>query len=567
MVTSTLNPAWPRRTLGAMLIAGTLWCLLGIWWGLPIDTPGFVQSSWGVDELGPHGAIAAIRAILGGKNELSPQYPLAQYFVQSVLVWPYHLWVLGADNIGFPQQFESPAVMMLLHRAPSAIMTAGTIAAAATFVRRLTANATATWLVAGLVATIGPLVYYARTSNVDAPALFWPTLALLPALDAIRHGLTLRRATILGLLAALSIATKDQQYALMLGVGVVLAWCHLSDRRTVAAHVERWRAPLASVGAAALAYAALSGVLLLPTWFAGHVRFILHGSTPNVSPEMRAQIGFYFSNPATVAGYANVVRECARLVYAALGLPALILAVVGIAVLGRRDRRVLALLLVPIVTLFAGVIAPVRFVLPRFLLPVEIHICLLAAIAVATLMQLPRWRWSGQLLAASAFLLGAVHAVDLTLQMHRDARYEAATWLEANLSTGDTLGFYASKRKLPRLRSDIVALRITGKASESAAAGAPAGESNSLPFIIILPQQTADLTHERTISDQFFDGLLDGTRGYEQVLALQTPALFPRPRLTAPSVNAPVRVFARADVARRVRQHARIEIPSPVRVP
>src|SRR4030095_3015848 len=141
----------------------------------------------------------------------------AHFLVQAIFVWPYylphHLAVMYpsiASKIGLTLQPASPAVLMLLPRLPSLLMAAGTVTIAHAAARRLAGNA-AGWMTAAAVATIGPLLYYARTSNTDVGALFWTALTVLFSLPALREGLTPRRAIAIGVCAAIGTATKDQQ--------------------------------------------------------------------------------------------------------------------------------------------------------------------------------------------------------------------------------------------------------------------------------------------------------------------------------------------------------------------
>jgi len=118
IATDATNRHLGRRTTIAIAVTAIVWFLPGIWWGLPGGTETLVATRWGVDELGPSGALNAIRAILGGGTSLSPQYPLGHYFIQALFVWPYHVAMLAADNLGFGQQTESIGTLALLHRLP-----------------------------------------------------------------------------------------------------------------------------------------------------------------------------------------------------------------------------------------------------------------------------------------------------------------------------------------------------------------------------------------------------------------------------------------------------------------
>ncbi|MDZ4674393.1 MAG: hypothetical protein SGI84_08060 [Gemmatimonadota bacterium] len=555
------NTRLGRREAAVIMLAAVAWYLPGIWWGLPVDAEPLYRALWGVDELGPSGALNAIRVLLGGEVYPSPQYPLAHYFVQAVFVWPYHLAMRVADNVGFAAQTDSLATLVLLHRFPSVLMAAGTATAAAAFIRRVTGSVAGSWFAAVAVATIGPLAYYARTSNVDAGALFWSMLALAVAVAALQDGLTARRAVWLGLCAAASIATKDQQYAFLVGIGAVVAVAHF--RRAPAS--ARWRAPLVGLGVSSAAYLVLSGAVLLPRWFGGHLAFIREGGASGVPEPLLELIGTYAASPATLVGYSRVAADSGALLATAVGLPMLALALLGGVHLWRTSRPLLALMVIPVLALGAGVIVPVRFVLPRFLLPVDLIVCLLASFGLAEGLRHARWRRLAQTMAAVALAWTTLRSGDLAWQMHRDSRQPAAAWLEAQLQVGDTLGYYGARRKLPTLRRDIVVIPAPDQYLPDEVYG-PEGPISPAPaFLIVIPQRESELVHEWNLPAEVFDQLVAGTRGYQQVYAHQTRALFSRPMGLAPAVNPPVRIFARDDVAARLPGPRILTLPDPVR--
>lgn len=558
---STPGTRLSRRETMVIMLAAVAWFLPGIWWGLPVDTATVQQALWGVDELGPAGALNAIRVLLGGEAFLSPQYPLAHYFVQAVFVWPYHLAMRLADNLGFAARTDSVATLVLLHRLPSVLMAAGTATAAAAFVRRATASAPASWFAAWAVATMGPLAYYARTSNVDTGALFWGTLALALAGAAVQEGLTTRRAVWLGLCAAASIATKDQQYAFLLGIGAVVAYAHF--RRAPAN--ARWRAPLTGLAVASAGYLLLSGALVLPRWFAGHLAFIREGGASGVPQALLELIGTYAASPATLAGYTQVAADSGALLVTAVGLPMLLLAGLGAAHLWRHSRPTLLLLLLPVLALAAGVIVPVRFVLPRFLLPVDLVACVLAAIAMGHAWGHPGRARGVQAIGLLALAWTTARSADLGWQMHRDSRQPAAEWLQAHLQPGDTLGYYGARRKLPALRRDIVVVAAPDQYLPDEVYGPDGPVSPAPQFLIVIPQRESEPVHEWNLPAEIFAELMAGTRGYQQVYAHQAGALFSRPMGLAPAVNPPVRIFARDDIAARIPTPWLLTLPAPAR--
>lgn len=563
---------WIAAHRGSLLafVLALAWFLPGIWWGLPVNNGVVRMSAWGVDELGPWGGIDALLALVRHpRNDITPQYPLAHFLVQAVFVWPYYaphyiatMFPSVADRLALPQGPASVGILMLLHRLPSVLMAAGIVAIAHHCGRRMAGNAAA-WMAAASVATIGPLVYYARTSNVDVAALFWTMLALPFALRALREGLTVPLATALGLCAGIATATKDQQYAFFIGLGLVLMTTHLLDRRRSGQWQGWWRGPLAGFVAGGAIYLVLSGILVLPDHFARHLRFTLQSLDPRIPQYQLTLADGYWANPATGAGYLRLASDGASMVYQALGLPIVVLALAGIVVTARSDPRLFALLLVPVLGLVFGVFAQVRFIAPRFLLPIDVVICLFAALAVGMADRfLPPQRLAVRAFALVGVGWAGVHAADITWQMLDDSRYDAARWLERNVQAGDVVAHYGSAFKLPRLPAGAVVKPAGGQFSIKMQTTSPA-LAPPPEFLVSIPQLRSERAHEISIDDAAFARLFDPASGYQQVYAGQTRALWPRPLQTATFVNPPVRIFARNDVVARLREPPRIGLPDP----
>src|SRR5687767_2678347 len=122
---------WLRRHRADILlfVVAVLWFLPAVWWGLPTFGRDGRMNRWGPDELGPWGAINALRMLTddpivqrGPQFRLGPQYPLVHYLVQGILVWPYHAFVKLADHIGPGRHFHSLQGLMVLHRLPSVLL-------------------------------------------------------------------------------------------------------------------------------------------------------------------------------------------------------------------------------------------------------------------------------------------------------------------------------------------------------------------------------------------------------------------------------------------------------------
>jgi hypothetical protein len=268
----------------------------------------------------------------------------------------------------------------------------------------------------------------------------------------------------------------------------------------------------------------------------------------------------YHSTPATLAGYWQLASNAGAQLVAALGLPIMVLALFGIVHTARTDRRLLLLLVTPILCLALGVFVPARLVLPRYLLPVDLVLCLFAGLAVAAAVRMPgAMRVPIQVVAVAGIAWAGIRGADLTYQMLHDSRYEAGAWLEQNVLPDDIVAYYGASFKLPRLPAYTVITPAAGQLSLAYRRQSPATLTPA--FIISIPQLATESVHEWSVTDAAFAQLFDETSGYQEVLAIQTAALWPRPLLVASFVNPPVRIFARRDIVPRLRNPARIDLP------
>lgn len=544
-----MPPLTERRISLLLFAAALLLYLPGLWWGLPYATAANRIRPWGSDELAPLGFGELYSVSLHPRPKFDPRYPLFHHVIQALAAGPYvlYLWLTGQIShftpeypYGLLDPVGALAVLTVLGRLPSLFMAAGVVVVAFRTAAILWDRRTG--VLAGVaVLLIYPMFYYARTSNVDMPALFWTSLGLAVCAACLRDGITVRRAVWLGLLAALATATKDASYAAFAALVPMLAWWHARDaRRPGTGWPERWKAPLLGLVALVGVYVVASGLAIHPGRFVIHLRFIVHGSP--WSPLRKA----YGSTPTTLAGYVGVVRDTLAYLAEALGEPMLALALAGLVACAARRSRTAAFALPALGTLL-GVILPVRFLEFRFVLVMAYSLALFAAYAVASSLRSPSplLRRSGQIGFVIAcgwlLLLGA----DLTYQMLNDSRYEAARWFGRVARPGDRVTFTDGAYKLPHLALGIVAV------------GLPPGpraarvlERDRPEFVTVIPVLRLETHREHLLSEEVYRALRDGTLGYAQVLAIQTPPLFSRRPI--PIVNPPVKVFVWKDLLARL---------------
>ena len=512
----------------------------GIWWGLPKHlTTGL---PFGTDELGGTSAIKEIYAVFLSRHPVfNPQYPLFQYIVQIFFVAPYYasLWLTGHLSYPaptYPYGLDHPTfelgVLTLLARSASWLMAAGTVAIAFRTGEALRDRRTGV-LAATFVLLLYPMFYYSRTSNVDAGALFWTALGLCIYARILMDGESRKRWYGFGLCAALATATKDPSYAAFLSTGAVLVCLRVVNaRRSGRDTLQAMRLPLMAAGLALVAYLVASGLVFRPRRYFRHLYFITHGSAGGV---------FLFRYPPTLSGYASMVTESANRMLDAMGAPMLICAVVGLVLWLTRERRLL-LWVIPAVAVYFGVIFPVRFTLLRFVLIIAYVLAFCAADVVARGWEhRSEWRRAAARLAGVLVIVwGVIRGGDLTYQMLRDSRYASARWLAVMTRPGDRVGHFVPVQNLPSLPPQASHVNLWQKKF-------PLGmETGGPEFIISIPLEDFEHVHERRLSEEVYQHLVDGSLGYRQAALIQTPSLFrDRP---ATFVNPPVRIFMREDV-------------------
>jgi 4-amino-4-deoxy-L-arabinose transferase-like glycosyltransferase len=535
------------RFMVLLFLLAVVLYLPGIGWGLPYAVTPDRINPWGVDELAPLGPAAELYSVFVAPDPtFNPQYPLFHYLVQAILVGPYlaFLWLTGGlaspsplYPFGLTDPISSLRATTLLTRLVSVLMGAGTVVVGyktAVFLWSRTAG-----IIAGfLVLLLYPMFYYARTSNVDVPALFWASLGFLVFVIGFRDGLTTTRAILLGALAALATATKDASYAAFLPLGLVLAASHLrGQRRQGATWWQSARHLLFAFMSGLLVYLVASGLVFSPARFQQHLEFVTQGSGASDSSGV-----FYYSTPATLTGYLTILRRVVVHLDHSMGLPILLAAPVGVFLSWRHARSNLALL-VAALGILGLVILPVRFVLLRFVLIIAYILALYAAYGLASLVQFSRQRARQVALAGVVLACGwaLLRGGDLTYQMLRDSRYELAQWLQQNAKAEHTVGYYGARQKLPPLDGAITTLPMAGRSGAHDGATAVDPE-----FVLIIPQFSFEPVHEWELAEEKYQALLRGDMGYERVLVLQTKSLFQKRPITF--VNPPVQVFVRQDL-------------------
>ncbi|MEZ4422571.1 MAG: glycosyltransferase family 39 protein [Gemmatimonadota bacterium] len=529
----------PRRTAWILFAIALVLFLPGIRWGLPHATGADRILAWGADEVGTLGPVAELYSVFLNPQVFNPQYPLFHYFVMALFVVPYLAYLrltggLSGLSSEYPYGLADPAsalaTMTLLSRLASLLMGAGLVVATWKAASLLWGRRAG--LLAALFTMLAvPVVYYARTSNVDLPALFWTSLGFVVFARALKDGLTPRRGIWLGVWAAVAVGTKDNSWAFFLAMGLAVTALQLRAPGPLA---ERLKPLWMGMATSAALYAFTSGLVFRPSRWRQHVDWVVGAA---VSLEY----------PRTLAGAAGLFAEMVSQIASAMGWVGLLAALAGVYLSRRQPRTTwpaLALIVVPVLTIF-----PVWFLNIRFVLPLVWLLGLYAAVAFAEGLDArsvgTRRATLVVLLASSSWLF--VRGLDLTYQSLRDGRYAMGAWLEQH-AADQTVGYFGSFRKLPPVPASLAWHRLHDVCTLEEWAGAP-------DILVIIPQLQYGLEHEWEITGPTWDAIVDGRLGYERVWRAPDRGLFTR--LPIPFVDPPMQVFARGDFLATVPEEAR----------
>jgi len=558
------------RIPGAALLLGLIafgLYLPGFWWGAPHATAPDRVQSWGVDDGTPLQPLADVHNIWRPKPDRNFGYPLMHSFVLTAAYSPYLGWlyVTGqfspADAATYPFGLADPVgalrTLTLIGRLVSVLMGVGIVIAAWDAARALWGDRTA--VAAGLaVMSLYPVFYYSRVGNPDVPSLFYAAIALAALARSLRDGLTGRRAVCLGAFVGFAVATKESNAALFLALPPMLLYLIWPQLRLAGWLAwSAWKPVALSALATFVAFGAGSGLFVDPQFYIRHIEF----GRERVQTLAAANIAHVRSYPHTLEGHMELAGVLWSYLADCMTLAGLLLAVVGVVWVLRRETR-LALFALPALVYLTPLFWVARAGQLRYLFPAALVLAFFAARAVVLGWESRRLvvRWAALAAGVFALSLGLLRGGDLTYAMIRDSRFAAADWLATRAHPGTKVEFFGESALLPPLSTAVETTRsIAYRGAVYKHDAGPAaielilsGWRERRPDLIILvPDHSSPpgVPHNITCPPEIYRGLHDGTYGYQLAARFETPPLLPwvrRPRLDYPSVNPPVHIFARA---------------------
>jgi 4-amino-4-deoxy-L-arabinose transferase-like glycosyltransferase len=534
-----------ERPLLVILIAFASLAAVTVGWGLPDGATPLSTGLWAIDAIGPVEPLSEAYQRFTRDGTENVIYPLFHYIVLTAAYAPYVVFAsltgaLRHPSSEFPYGATEPEAffqtLSIIGNLVSVAMAIGIVLIVFDVTRRLFDVRAARWA-AAFSAFLAPLVYYAGTTNLDVPYLFWTLLAIRALLQGASDG-RLGYFVFSGVAAGLAVATKDQAvgyFALWPLVIPVLvarlrrqdpqdqqAWRALLDRRTLAA------------GVAVIATYAIANNLLLGGWqgFIRHLEFI----------STFREINVHLGAAPTFGGQAALSIEAAEQLLWMMGPLTLLLAIVGVW-RSVRTRRWLPLLLLAFAASYYVFIVMPTLAHSRYLIGIALLLAPFAGHAVAaSVEQSVRVAWLTRGAGFAALATEVVLCLHLANVLLNDSRYAMERWVRANVAERSTIESQTQPRYLPRLGDrfnyatvgnsfDAVSYELLG--GELTPAGL---QSRSPPYVMILMASGLSGDPQRTDEPrlrQYFSALVDGSLGYDVVARFQTPNYLPFRQITA----------------------------------
>jgi hypothetical protein len=487
-----LDPA----LVSVLLLSGLL-NVWGIWFGLPN------ARGWAPDELVPDDVLDALGLLFS--HGWYDKYPPFHYAMLSVAYCPMLLlsW-LGVVDLRAPGPH---LVLFLIGRFVSVVLSVSTVMVVYLCGRELYGRPGAVFA-ALTAALMAPFVYYAKTTNLEVPYLFWFAVSLLAyvrILDRHARGDYLLFAAS----AALAVCTKDQAYGLFVlsPLAIMVArWSRWKDVGGSIVHVVFDRTTLLAAGVGVGTFLVADNVLFNFSGFVEHLKTIL-------GP---ASSGFQMF-PPTVAGQLQMAWFALLELRYAFGWPLSVIVAIAVirGIAGRSTTPSLRWLLVPAVSYYAAFIGVVLYFFDRFLLPIGLVVSLFAGYwlerFVAPAVPGRRLRIA---LVSVAFAYSVIYVATVDYAMTTDSRYAVTRWLKAHARPDQVIAAPGPLEYF-MLADGFAAAEV--ESIKDVEAIQPA-------FIVQNPEQIARLPRLHPVRTMH-NALLDGRAGYRLALRYRTPSL------------------------------------------
>lgn len=430
--------------------------VVGIGWGLP------ASDGWDNDGVAPRDFLAGLVETLTPEHFYT--YPPVHLFMLAVLTAPITVVALvrapslSRDDV-IHEILKVPYMTANAYvaRGVSLVMSIASIVLVARIAEELRAVETgnrhtaavrrAGYCAAAFAATNVAGTYYAHTSNLDTPYLFWSLASLLVLVRALaRQELRLlRRAFVF---AVLAIGSKDQAYGLFLvSVPIATATFVVFDPWARTRRREVLHALFVAAGLAFAVFLVTDAVVLNPAGFRARLEFLSGPASKDFVT---------YSNDWV--GRARMLRDAAMQVDHFYPAALALVGVAGILLAMLRAGRHPARLATTAMPLLAALSFTVTFNFAalrtdhRFFLPQSLLLAVYGGLALERLLFVQRkpMRALVHALVAVPFAVAIHRCLAVDAQLLYDPRYAAEAWLTERVRGGELVETYGNNVYQPR---------------------------------------------------------------------------------------------------------------------
>ncbi|HWO42411.1 MAG TPA: glycosyltransferase family 39 protein, partial [Candidatus Eisenbacteria bacterium] len=443
--------------------------LISLSWGLPNG-----NDTWATDSLRPLTPLAvSYHQFAEGWNSgwFYFKYPPGHSFLLTAVYLPYLLWLwmtggLRVPTEQYPHGFSDPEsalfVLALLGRGMSALMMTG-----AAFFWFLTCRELfgfrVGWLAGWFFATLFPVVFYAHTTNVEAPVLFWTMLAFYGAARVYARHKDRGGILLIGGASAMALSTKEQALGVLVWLPVILLITHVRRRRVKGMPFRlpegAWRGLLVAAGVFVL----MNGIFYNPAGFWHRVQFLTH----SLPEELRRQyVSYYFpivfELPRDIAIEIAQLGRTIEIIVESMGWPLFLAAALGFVIRGWHWSS--SLIVLPALGYYFISARSFLMLTPRYVLPITVVATGLSAIGIETLLKgIPAGTLNGRLVRVgivALIIFCGMRGAEAARLLLQDPRYAAERWLEENAAPGGSIEIYQPRTYLPRFHSGLRIIEV-----------------------------------------------------------------------------------------------------------
>jgi hypothetical protein len=455
---------WLRRGRAA-LASPLVWVVLGsgvlygvgLGWGLP------ASDTWDNDGVAPRDFLVAVAQTFDKQGFDFAYLHLApvHLVLLAILTLPVTLAAVIAAHGSAPaalvhEMIQTPYMTAIawIARLVTVAMALGHVWALGKIAEELRGRR-AGLLVAAVAGVNAVLVYYAHTTDLEVPYLFWTSLALLALVRALarREPRRLRAFAVLG---ALAIGTKDQAAGVFLfGAPLAIALWVWTDAWAREHRGSVLREAFVALGIALGVFLVADEVVVNPTGFLARVHFLL-GPASQDHAQYTADLVGRVAVLADVVGNFGEFFPVAMAPFALLGF--------GSVLVGPREARTAGW--VPFLALSSFVVAINLTALRtehRFLLfPMEM-VGLYVGLGFDQLLasvRAPKLSWLARGAVAVLLALALFKAAGVDEVLLHDPRYEAEAFLRDHVVPGDLVETYGINVYSPRFPQTMQVARV-----------------------------------------------------------------------------------------------------------